>query len=308
MPQLSWQSNLFLEREICFKHYWPVVVLLLFYFSFMLVMRGFMNLLLILIGLELLSWLYMLVLPSRATLAYIIIQRYFIFISILRAGILIFILMPALLLKMGLPPFHGWVLLIMLILEVPTLLFILLIHKILPILLTGKLLLSNLSLFVVVLSLLLRGCLIFQLGNLLQTVIFSSIVHSIWLVIRTLISIGFYIIYWLLYSIISILLIRGRDSKKRKLMDYNQSVLSSLAWLVISGLPPFIIFWIKINIVSWIIIIQILSYAFIFISVSVVRMSSYYRVFHLLIINKVVAPFWLIAIVRRRIMFVSPLS
>jgi len=105
-------------------------------------------------------------------------------------------------------------------------------------------------------------------------------VHRVFIAIRNSLSIGFILFYWLIYRFILTFILFLFCLPLLKQSYLRQRFFSSYCWLMMSGLPPFTIFWLKVFILSWIIFnIGILVSSFIILT-RVFALSAYYRTWH----------------------------
>lgn len=241
---------------------------------------GSINILISLITIEVLSWLFIQFIPIWRVLKYLFLQRvFFVFVIISTIRIKPFLLIR-LLLKMGIPPFHLWVIRLMLEIELVSFRIILTLHKFLPTLLLTKVLKELILVFLLRLILISLSVLISNLGNILIVLVLSSILHTLWIRFGGIMRLRIVCIYWLGYRILLILILKSIN------LDYiiytliNQRILSNLIWLFLSGIPPFTMFWLKSHIVT-----VIISSVGIIIRIRIVfgrvlALRAYYRVWH----------------------------
>jgi hypothetical protein len=240
---------------------------------------GVNNFILGLFTVEVFSWLFSIYLNENR-FKYLTIQRIFLLVRVV--GVLTFplVLILSIALKLGLPPFHSWMLRIRTLIKKYVFLFITTIHKLFPLFLFIKAIAWSISLFLVIFIIIIRGVIILQFKRLYFVVIVSSLVHSSWLLLRNIIKIRLIMVYWLFYSIIIFIIIYSLFLRSLALRDESQSKYSRLVWLILRGLPPFTIFWLKINVIllilriRWVIRITLIL-------VPIIVLTSYYRVFHL---------------------------
>lgn len=241
----------------------------------------------LLILLECLSWLFSFLLIKDTVIKYLIVQRIFFFMGLV--GILWrdTLLIRAIILKMGLPPFHIWFYKISFLIDKRAFLFFTTIHKIIPLFFLLKVrafYLLGISIRVLLISIIL----IVEVGGLFYVVILSSIVHSSWMLILCCFRVRTLFLYWLVYLFLISMLFRRLFLTRIVLSDEAQSSISSLIWLVICGLPPFAVFWLKVNIISMLFVKRFI-FRVIIILASVVSLVVYYRIYHLSIfITKIV--------------------
>lgn len=238
------------------------------------------NLILIIILLELIRWLF-----SRwlrlLRFKYLFLQRYFFVIAFIRALAKREIIVWAFFLKMGLPPFHTWFFALCSSMKRYTFVFFSTVHKIVPLALISTIsLLFSLTIGIVTIVFLLGAVLIIQSHSFWSILIRSSYIHSCWMFFSMKINSKLFFFYWLLYRSIVLAIILRTFSRKVIFIEINQNSLSLFLWLVLSGLPPFLFFWLKVNIVRELVQGRIIS-SFIILFSAVASISAYYRIFHL---------------------------
>lgn len=247
---------------------------------FILALCGSRSFLFIIFGLELLSWLFLVMVPFTILFNYLYVQSYFVLFSLM--GVIIGfnrLIFWRMFMKMGLPPFHSWLLCFLSNISMPIFLFVMLFHKFLPLVILNKFMADSstfLILFIVVLS----SLIIFQLINIFEILFFSSLIHNVWMIISIVLRIRFFVMYWLTYSLFILIIFRGVVTKTF-FLDFNQREYVTFSWLVLFGLPPFVVFWLKREIIFWLYISGEIFLSYLLIFTSVLRMRVYYRVFHL---------------------------
>lgn len=254
-----------------------------FYVLSLLIIIGFSSFLWSLLGLELLSWLFVIIIPETLSFIYLVIQTFFVFVAILSIIIFPFLVFWGLILKIGLPPFHGWMLTFTFIIDAIVFALLMLLHKFMPIVVFGKILSNNIQFFFVTLLILSRALLIVQFAIFFEVIFFSSIIHRGWMLLGLKVRVSFFVFYWLLYRLFLIRFFVMTKFKEILIFNLNQRGLMLLLWLIISGLPPFIIFWLKALILIVIINIKILIIRFMLLLISIINLSAYYRCFHMAI-------------------------
>lgn len=241
--------------------------------------RGISNLVFALLILEILSWIFTLLLRSEVALKYLLVQRFFLLFGVI--GLFWFwpFLVLAFLLKIGLPPFHSWIIAISVFFRTVVFTLFLSLHKILPLLVLGKRLLNFNRFYLLVAAFLIAAVLLFQAVSLFFVIILSSIIHRIWIILSCLLSFRISLLYWFLYSILISILMLTAWNKELKYLFREQSSVVRVVWLVLTGFPPFTIFWLKIFVIRITIIISLWGSFTILIS-SVLALFSYFRSFH----------------------------
>jgi len=215
--------------------------------------------------------------PVTITIKYLVIQTYFIILSLIGLLWLPVLLMLGFFLKIGLPPIHIWFIKLTFFIK-KTLFFIFsTIHKLFPLLLLGSLLIRRRFLLWVLL--LVAGRLIFQLFDFFLIILTSSIVHSRWTLLAILFNYKIGLAYWILYSLVFLIFLKTIYFFLLFKRSVEQSSSTAIAWLILSGLPPFVMFWLKLWI--FIILIQVReNLRLIIIIISVLALTSYFRAFH----------------------------
>lgn len=227
------------------------------------------NLIVIILLLETLSWLFAVLLLD--SFKYLIIQRWFvpswIFIALwnLKRGLFI-----RLLFKIGLPPFHSWLIKIIQELKLKSFTFIRTIHKIAPIIITAYVTQIRVLFF----TALLRRALLTKFREILYILIRSSFFHTTWVLLSRSVNLNLTLLYWLLYrSILIILLVRLTTTLIKLATGFTNS-LTIIRILVLSGFPPFRLFWLKASILLKLKILH----GSIMLYLSIIRIWAYLRI------------------------------
>jgi len=237
------------------------------------------NVIILIVLIELLSWLFSLYLNADTVLKYLLVQNYF---SLLRIPLILFkgpLLAITLILKMGLPPFQLWVISLVQKIDKRVFLFFVTLHKLVPFLVLGTVTLSKITLVLGRAMLLLRGWAIFSASQLVLVLLLSSFVHARWLFLLLGVRLEFIVFYWVVYSIMTVLLFLFLAYSVLSLSRFSQNSLSSLAFLILSGLPPFTVFWLKVR-VLYLLLVLSSRVSWIFLMVSVIALRVYYYAFH----------------------------
>lgn len=252
--------------------------LFLIYFIFLLLRFSSRNIIILLLLIEVLSWRFTLILTSSLIIKYLIIQRYFIILSLIGLTNIPRILMLALIIKLGFPPYHLWMIALFTKVTAFVIRFAITIHKWLPLIVIGRYF-SVINSFSIVLICIIKGILLISVQNIVVIFIFSSIVHSAWLLVAYKLRISFILIYLVLYNLLYTLLVSSTRSYTKISRTFQRSSTSFL-WLIISGIPPLLLFFIKLSLLTLLIEFRALIRS-ILIIVAVINLVSYYRVFHL---------------------------
>lgn len=264
---------------------------------------GSLRLLRLLVVLELLSWLFVILVPNTSTLNYLLVQRYFLILGIARILFLPSLLIIVFLLKLGIPPFHIWFIKIARVLNKNRFSFIITLHKLIPILFLSKVIFRIISFIIIWLRLIVVGLALISRRTLFFTLIYSSIVHSIWIILSMILSKGFVLFYWVIYRSLLVILISLINFIKIENSYLTQRVFLSKCWLLMSGIPPFLLFWFKVYLLVWIIYLFGLFIRVVVITVRVFALTSYYRTWHFgrlldrrIINTQIISPFIIILV------------
>jgi len=264
---------------------------------------GSLRLLRLLVVLELLSWLFVILVPNTSTLNYLLVQRYFLILGIARILFLPSLLIIVFLLKLGIPPFHVWFIKIARVLNKNRFSFIITLHKLIPILFLSKVIFRIISFIIIWLRLIVVGLALISRRTLFFTLIYSSIVHSIWIILSIILSKGFVLFYWVIYRSLLVILVSLINFIKIENSYLTQRVFLSKCWLLISGIPPFLLFWFKVYLLVWIIYLFGLFIRVVVITVRVFALTSYYRTWHFgrlldrrIINTQIISPFIIILV------------
>lgn len=254
-----------------------MIVLLALYFLRFILFIGRNSLILIFVYLEMLSWVFTILIPSLLAIKYLIIQAYFIVLRLLGLLWAPLLLVLGLILKVGLPPIHIWFIKLSFFMKKWIFLIFSTLHKLLPLFLLGRLFL--LGSYLLGALLLVAGRLIFQVFELFLILVTSSIVHRRWTLLRIQYRLKLSLTYWVLYSLVFFTFLSTIHFSMLFKRGVEQSTSTSVIWLVLSGLPPFVIFWLKVWI--FLLIVQVrIGLRLVLIFISVLALTSYFRAFH----------------------------
>jgi len=112
----------------------------------------------------------------------------------------------------------------------------------------------------------------------------SSIVHRLWIVLRFAVRKSFAICYWAIYCFLVFVLVRSCSTWNTLILTLSQRSLTMVSWLIISGIPPFSLFWLKASLFISFIRIR-LCWRILVIFSSVMALSVYFWAFHLSLIR-----------------------
>jgi hypothetical protein len=254
-----------------------VVILIVVYRAALLFLLGSNSLILLLIYLEILSWVFTIIMPPYISIKYLIIQAYFMILGLV--GLLWYPLLLTLsfFLKIGLPPIHIWFMKLSFFMKKWIFLIFSTLHKLLPLFLLGIFLIRRI--YLVWVLLLAAGSLIFQVFEFFLVLLTSSIVHSSWTLLAFQFDLKLRLRYWILYSLIFLVFLSTIHFFTLARIGIEQSSSTIVIWLILSGLPPFTMFWLKI----WVFlrIVQVSeNLRLLLIFISVIALTSYFRAFH----------------------------
>lgn len=246
------------------------------YLIVLLGMGGVRNLILLLFLLELLSWLFAIFIKESRT-KYLLIQRRFLLTSL--SGLLWIkeLLSLRLLLKIGIPPFHLWMVSLSRRLRLNLFIFFITIHKLGPIRVLSKII----RVYIIVVAWFTSFIVAFNLlptKSLILILIYSSILHRGWIVRVSIWNYRFFLVYWAVYSLILTMWLSFFKSQDFSIINIKQGSLRNMGWLVLAGMPPFRLFWLKINLFFHFNIIRIIL-RIVFIFTIIIALRAYFRVF-----------------------------
>jgi len=227
--------------------------------------------------LELLSWIFTLMMPTFISMKYLIIQAYFMILSLM--GLLWFpvLLILRFFLKIGLPPIHIWFIKLTFFIKKWIFLVFSTVHKLFPLILLGSLFIRR-SYFLWVL-LLIGGRLIFQVFDFFFILLAYSIIHRSWTLLAIQFNLKLRLTYWVLYSLVFSVFLSTVHFFLLFKRSVEQSRSTAIVWLILSGLPPFVIFWLKMWIFLWLTQVRE-RLSLIVIIISILALTSYFRAFH----------------------------
>jgi hypothetical protein len=221
-------------------------MLLFVYLNIMVLFIGIRRFLLVLISFEILSWLFVILIKS-GHIKYLIIQTVFILVSLTQLVLQTRgLLLLSLLFKMGLPPFHAWIVLLVRNLTAVGLLFMITVHKLLPLVILSKIISGR---FFMVLMLIITRYLVMIQRGMLIVLVFSSMNHSFLMLLSSMVRLWLFVIYWVVYSILSTALFTTLNIEYNQ--QFNKPTLSIFALLVLRGTPPFTLFWLKTRLIAF---------------------------------------------------------
>ena len=194
-------------------------------------------------------------------------------------GLLIFI-------KIGLPPFHYWVIDFLKINHWLSYFLLITIQKIGLIIILFYFIFNKIFFYrIIFLFLLIRILSVLFLSNIIYIIIYSSFIHNCWIINGLFFSIKIFIIYFVFYILISYYLLKLFE--KINQFYFSQLFYSFKWWVIwiIIGLPPFSIFLIKWSISIFLIKWSISIFLIILFS-SIIIIYIYIKYIYLNFLNK----------------------
>nr|YP_011003022.1 NADH dehydrogenase subunit 2 [Rhipicephalus bursa]WPR15187.1 NADH dehydrogenase subunit 2 [Rhipicephalus bursa] len=203
-----------------------------------------------------------------------------------------FLINASILIKLGMIPFHFWLISISETLTFNSILILLTIQKIIPLLIIEKFM-NNLLVPLFTMSSLFASILAMKYKMLKKILIFSSISHQGWILCLIVKKLNFWLSYLLLYFIIIFNIIKICKKNKinyffdflKKKMKPEIKMKMTMLMMSLAGMPPFIGFFMKI--VSIFLLMEMnLIFIFILILSSLINLFFYIRMISpLLFIN-----------------------
>nr|YP_009712005.1 NADH dehydrogenase subunit 2 [Gastrophysa polygoni]QGA74015.1 NADH dehydrogenase subunit 2 [Gastrophysa polygoni] len=229
------------------------------------------------------------------------------------------ILNSALLTKMGAAPFHAWLPEVLEGLNWENCFLMLTWQKIAPmILFSYNLKMTVFISFVIITSTIISGLMGFNQTSMRKIMAYSSINHIAWMIAGMLSMKPIWILYFLVYSVISLNIIvifkyLNIFSMKQLFMSFNSNklikIMFTLNFLSLGGLPPFLGFLPKWLVINSLVQNNFLSLSFILIVFTLITMFFYLRLTFpaLSILSNEILPFqnW---ILNFKIMFINSIS
>lgn len=190
----------------------------------------------------------------------------------------------SILIKLGVIPFHFWLILIRESLNFNSLLILLTIQKIIPLLIIEKFL-NKIIIPLFVLSSLIASILAIKYKLIKKILIFSSISHQGWILCLIAKKVNFWFSYLIIYSIIIYTIIinckivnfnrlNNLTRSKIRVKIKNTIIISIMS---LAGIPPFLGFFIKIVAILYLIKINLIFITILIIS-SLINLFFYLRI------------------------------
>nr|UNO54417.1 NADH dehydrogenase subunit 2 [Rhipicephalus sanguineus] len=190
----------------------------------------------------------------------------------------------SILIKLGVIPFHFWLMLISESLNFNSLLILLTIQKIIPLLIIEKFL-NKMMIPLFVLSSLMASILAMKYKLMKKILIFSSISHQGWILCLIAKKVNFWFSYLIMYSVIIYTIIinckmvnfnslNNLTSSKMSVKMKNTMIMSMMS---LAGMPPFLGFFMKIVAISYLIKMNLIFITILIIS-SLINLFFYLRI------------------------------
>nr|AFR24929.1 NADH dehydrogenase subunit 2 [Rhipicephalus sanguineus] len=190
----------------------------------------------------------------------------------------------SILIKLGVIPFHFWLMLISESLNFNSLLILLTIQKIIPLLIIEKFL-NKMMIPLFVLSSLMASILAMKYKLMKKILIFSSISHQGWILCLIAKKVNFWFSYLIMYSIIIYTIIinckmvnfnslNNLTSSKMSVKMKNTMIMSMMS---LAGMPPFLGFFMKIVAILYLIKMNLIFITILIIS-SLINLFFYLRI------------------------------
>lgn len=202
------------------------------------------------------------------------------------------LLLISLIMKLNIPPFHFWIIIIINYLNWFLIILILSIQKIIPFyILYFNIFNPIIFLFIILLSMIIPPIISININNLKKIFLYSSINQTRWFLILIFLKNSTWFLYFLSYNFISLIIIKFINQYKLNFFfnnlnnSSNLSILTLFIFFNLARLPPFIflffkwynififIYYINLNLLFFILIFNSLIITFIYINI--INMSIY---------------------------------
>lgn len=249
------------------------MTLLLFVYGFVVVLGlNQTRYVLIFLILEWLSWIFSTTL-TVLSIKYLLVQRYFSLVFLVILFRIPKLIIVRLILKIGFPPFYSWAITLFKFFRKKIFLLAVTLHKILPTIFSRK----CFSAFIGLLSIAILCVLFLRAINLFLVLMFSSFLHGWWVIFAGCFYQKLFWQYWFVYGGMLFLFAMSITFSKLRLLRSGQTTLRRISFLVLSGFPPFLLFWVKAS-VFLILVVNRIYLALVLIFSSVIRLFVYFRI------------------------------
>nr|YP_006234391.1 NADH dehydrogenase subunit 2 [Bothriocroton concolor]AET63039.1 NADH dehydrogenase subunit 2 [Bothriocroton concolor] len=199
-------------------------------------------------------------------------------------SLFLFIIMISMLIKLAMIPFHFWILLMSESLDLNALLILLTIQKVIPLFILTKIK-SEIIIFFSLASSIFGSLMALSSKMIRKIMIFSSISHMGWMTIIINILSNFWIIYLTIYSLILFKFFNLLKKNKvysisnffMKKFNTNEKIMLTSSMMSLSGMPPFMGFFMKLISILMIMKISLLITMILVIS-SLINIYFYMRI------------------------------
>jgi NADH:ubiquinone oxidoreductase subunit 2 (subunit N) len=209
--------------------------------------------------------------------------------------IFIFVILP-LLIKLTLIPLHTWIYSIVFFRRFIIVFLLFSLQKIIPLLfiiLIKPIIYLN-FLFMLTLSCVLSPVMNWSQTSFKRIITFSRISHTCWYITALLLSEVLCSVYFILYILTSfyVFLVRVNNIYKLKIKNINQQMFLFILFLIIVGIPPFLLFYPKIMIINILITNKIILLLFILIFNSSLDFFIYIQFSYNYLLTKTIKIIW----------------
>lgn len=203
-------------------------------------------------------------------------------------------LLTSIILKLNIPPFHFWIIIIINYLDWLLIILILSIQKIIPFyILYFNIFNSSLFIFIIILSIIIPPIISININNLKKIFLYSSINQTRWFLILIFLKNTVWFIYFISYNFISLIIIKFINQYKLNFFSnlnnsLNLSILNLFLFFNLARLPPLIflffkwynififIYSIELNLLFFILIFNSLIITFIYINIINISLYKIY--------------------------------
>lgn len=254
--------------------------ILLCYLSVLSVLLIGARILIMIFTIELLSWVFGFLLRREQVPKYLLLQAYFSLLGLLSLASSPWLLALALLLKIGLPPFHLWVLSFTQNLRKWGFVFFMTVHKAAPLIILMKILTQGVIGMLRISIIFFVRLILLHFREFVIVITLSSLSHRGWILLSGGLSLRLIFFYWALYRAILIMFFGQAVTKKPPFVWMWQASFTSVTLLLLSGFPPFTFFWVKIAVIFLLLEIRA-TFSWIITFSAVIALSAYYRLIQL---------------------------
>lgn len=244
------------------------------------------------------------------SLIFIIVTLFYIFNFFIKAELRCLVILLA---KLGVFPFHYWIIIIIGKIDWRGFFILNTIFKLPPLRLVYFMVEISIFRTIVVSSVFIGSCLGLNNVVIQKLLGYSSLIHLCWLLLRLRISIQLYFLYFISYSLTLILLIFLLKSSNSFYINqfklslsrtfYNFVILAS--FLRLSGFPPFIGFVIKWIVIRFIVYRNIKFIIFLIVVISIWSVMFYFQIFYYFLLVFSLHFKWYSSLILNKLLFIS---